>query len=70
MGQAERQHPLLEHRAELIGHLRATPLAGAKQLQPVAVGDLSPAVEGRVVDAEHPAGGAHVAELLSQCERT
>ena len=32
----------------------------------VAIGDLSPAVEGRVVDPQGPAGGAHVAQLIGQ----
>jgi hypothetical protein len=58
MGEREGDDPLLDHRRELVGHPRPSPLARAQHLQPVAV-DLSlPGVVGRAVDAEGATGVA------------
>ena len=70
VGKREGQHPLLDHRAGLVGHRRRPALAGAQQLQAVAIGHLLPAVEGRVMDPQGATGGAHVAELSGQGEGT
>jgi hypothetical protein len=58
-GVAEREgdDSLLDQRRELVGHLRAAPLARAQHLEPVPVDLRLPAVVRRAVDAEAAAGG-------------
>lgn len=69
VGEAEGDHPLLDQPRDLVGHLRPAALSGAQDVQPEALGLAAVAVVGRVVHAQLPAGGAHVAELLSQCQQ-
>jgi hypothetical protein len=53
--EAERDDPLLEHRRELVGHLRAATLARAQHLKPGPLDLPLPAVEGRAMHAHRPA---------------
>jgi hypothetical protein len=59
MGDRKRQDPLLDHRRQLVGHLRGAPLARAQDLGPVALDATLPGVIGRAVDSEGPTGLRH-----------
>ena len=56
MSDREGDDPLLDHRRQLVGHLRPTPLPRPQHLQPVPVDQTLPAVESRAVHTERAAG--------------
>ena len=57
MTEREGDKPLLDEQRELVGHLRPTALARTQHLESVPVDLCFPAVVGRAVEAEGPAGG-------------
>ena len=67
--QAERENPLLGELARLVGHPRRPALARSEHLEPRAQDRAAPAVVGRVVDPEDPAGRPDVAKLGRQTEQ-
>lgn len=69
MAQGEGQDPLLGQFPRLVGHPRWPPLPGSEHLETAAQDRSSPAVVGRVVDAEDPAGLADIAQFLGQAEQ-
>ena len=56
MGDREGNDSLLHHRRQLVGHLWGASLPGPEHLEPVPVDEALPAVVGRAVHAEGPAG--------------
>jgi len=58
VGDREGDDPLLDHRRQLVRHLRPAPLSWSQHLQPVPVDLRLPAVVGRAVDTEGAAGMA------------
>ena len=69
MAERERDDPLFQVRADLVGHPRPPALADVERFQAPAVDALLPAVVRRAVDAHRPAGGRHVAQLVGQREQ-
>ena len=68
MPERERDHALLEVRADLVGHPRAPALPDPERLQPPAVDLALQAMVGRVVHSHRPARRAHP-DLLGQREQ-
>jgi hypothetical protein len=69
VGEGQGQDALPHHGRDRVRHPRPATLAGAQDLGAEADQLPLPAVGGRVVDAEHPAGGSDAAHLLGQCEQ-
>jgi hypothetical protein len=68
--QREGDDPLLQMRADLVGHPRAPTLTDVERLEPPAVDALFEAVVGRAVHAHRPTRRRHVAQLVGQREQT
>jgi hypothetical protein len=66
MTQREGDDPLLEMRADLVGHPRPPALADVERLQAPAIDLALEAIVGRAIHAHHPARLRHVAQLLGQ----
>src|SRR5712691_7423441 len=66
--QRERDHLLLQMRANLVGHPRPPPLADVERLQAPAVDLVLPAVIGRVMDPHRPTRRTDT-NLLSEREQ-
>jgi hypothetical protein len=65
----ERHDPLLEVRADLVGHPRTPALAHVEGFQAPAIDPTLEAVVGGAIHAHRAAGGRHVAQLLSEREQ-